>query len=392
LKESKSSGKSISVISDAFARQIIGHHTGFGSSVQHFHPLISTGGILPLLGRWIELIYALPFLRVSREILTQRIESLTTRQEQPVSPVLNFLFNFSGQQNIIQSLSRLPDRTLKRVFMSSEGSRIFQTLNRLLATSPERSYYFQTGITFNSSAESLLSLSRAITLLHRESNEPGVSIDRPQIQTYPQPASERITPPITEQAGEISGEEDRRQVLSAITPYLFTTRFQPLLLRHHLLTAVNANRESMVFPFITRPVTTTLIAPMLQTMSESNETISNALTRNRSSSIEDRQPRALTVAPVPNQRTTPTQGAVAGVPGLNILNLTKIAPIYRTYPAMEIISAGESTRVIRETQVIEKEVAARQPAPPQIDVERLTEEVYQMFERRMKIERERRGL
>ena len=106
-------------------------------------------------------------------------------------------------------------------------------------------------------------------------------------------------------------------MIPAITPLLFTTRFQPLLLRHQLPVTLNVMRDSMVFPF-PRPVTTPLLDPLLKTISESNETVSYAPTRNGSGTPDDRQPRPL-AAPASNQQTAPTQRVAAGVPGPNTL-------------------------------------------------------------------------
>ncbi|KAF5437069.1 hypothetical protein C5S35_06020 [Candidatus Methanophagaceae archaeon] len=69
------------------------------------------------------------------------------------------------------------------------------------------------------------------------------------------------------------------------------------------------------------------------------------------------------------------------------------APIYHTYPEIEHVT---STHVEIKERVIEKGEESKQPhATPQlpgIDVNRLADEVYQMMERKLRIEKERRGL
>ncbi|MBE9593799.1 MAG: hypothetical protein IMF19_10005, partial [Proteobacteria bacterium] len=70
------------------------------------------------------------------------------------------------------------------------------------------------------------------------------------------------------------------------------------------------------------------------------------------------------------------------------------APIYHTYPKIEHVTSTHR-EVIKE-RVIEKEVDSKPPqGTPQltsIDLNRLTDQVYQMLARKIRIERERRGL
>ena len=72
----------------------------------------------------------------------------------------------------------------------------------------------------------------------------------------------------------------------------------------------------------------------------------------------------------------------------------KKAPIYHTYPKIEHVTATH-TEIIRE-RVIEKKEDIKPlhatPQLPSIDLNRLTDQVYQMLERKVRIERERRGL
>ncbi len=440
MKEPISSEKPIAVTSDGFSRQIIRRHAGFGSFVQHFHPLISTGGIIPLLGRWIELIYAMPFFSIRREITTQRIESMTDKINQPVSLILNFLLNFSEQQHIFQSQSRLLDETLKK-----------------LAITMQRSYFFQPGGTFASPVTSLLSLSRAIIQLHRERDQLYESRDRSQVSTYTQSVLSETSRPVTEQTNGISPEEKRQKFSETLVPLLLTVRYNPMLLSYQLPTIIHIARESAISPAarriteslvaagritvplvttrqiteslvaatrITVPLVTTrqitespvtvrritapLVAPLPKTKGEREETPGySRLTTDRVDSASSRQARSLTLVPTATQGVEPIQRVAtqreavqreaaqreaAEGSQLNVLKLTKIEPAYRTYPAMETITSRENPQIIRETQVIEKEVATKQPPQPKIDIERLTEEVYRLFERRVKIERERRGL
>ncbi|NQE46216.1 hypothetical protein C5S31_09375 [ANME-1 cluster archaeon GoMg2] len=72
----------------------------------------------------------------------------------------------------------------------------------------------------------------------------------------------------------------------------------------------------------------------------------------------------------------------------------KKAPIYHTYPKIEHVTATH-TEIIKE-RVIEKKEDIKPlhatPQLPSIDLNRLTDQVYQMLARKVRIERERRGL
>jgi hypothetical protein len=76
------------------------------------------------------------------------------------------------------------------------------------------------------------------------------------------------------------------------------------------------------------------------------------------------------------------------------LEMEKAASIYHTHPEIEHVTTTR-TEIIKE-RVIEKEEESKPPhaAPqlPSIDVNRLTDQIYQMMERKIRIEKERRGL
>ena len=76
------------------------------------------------------------------------------------------------------------------------------------------------------------------------------------------------------------------------------------------------------------------------------------------------------------------------------LNASEVekAPIYHSYPEIEHVTSTH-TEIIKE-RVIEKEDKPAQVTPqlPSIDVNRLAGQIYQLIERRVRIEKERRGL
>jgi len=69
-------------------------------------------------------------------------------------------------------------------------------------------------------------------------------------------------------------------------------------------------------------------------------------------------------------------------------------PLYHTYPEIEHVTSTH-TEMIKE-RVIEKEIDSKPshatPQLPSIDLNRLTDQIYQLMERKVRIERERRGL
>jgi hypothetical protein len=70
------------------------------------------------------------------------------------------------------------------------------------------------------------------------------------------------------------------------------------------------------------------------------------------------------------------------------------ANIYRTHPEIEHVISTH-TEIVKE-KVIERELDSKPlqvtPQPPSIDVDRMADQIYQLIERRVRIERERRGL
>jgi D-hexose-6-phosphate mutarotase len=76
---------------------------------------------------------------------------------------------------------------------------------------------------------------------------------------------------------------------------------------------------------------------------------------------------------------------------LNIREIEK-APLYHTYPRIEHVTSTH-TEIIKE-RVIEKEDRTPHATPqlPSIDLNRLTDQIYPLLERKVRIERERRGL
>jgi len=77
----------------------------------------------------------------------------------------------------------------------------------------------------------------------------------------------------------------------------------------------------------------------------------------------------------------------------DVLELQKPAK-YQLYPEIEHVKSTK-TEIVKE-KVIEKEIASKiqneTPKIPEIDINRLADTVYQLIERKMRIERERRGI
>ena len=68
----------------------MGKYAGTGF-VRPFSPLVSTGGTAALLWKWLELVYASPFLSVSREIITTQMGSQPGAAAQTLELALNFV-------------------------------------------------------------------------------------------------------------------------------------------------------------------------------------------------------------------------------------------------------------------------------------------------------------
>lgn len=77
---------------------------------------------------------------------------------------------------------------------------------------------------------------------------------------------------------------------------------------------------------------------------------------------------------------------------LDLLDWGSMEPVARTYPPAGVAPPGAMPEITSNQRDTAKGMAPPPPQPLKVDVEGLTEQVYQLLERKIRIERERRGL
>lgn len=77
---------------------------------------------------------------------------------------------------------------------------------------------------------------------------------------------------------------------------------------------------------------------------------------------------------------------------LNVFEPGKGEPVYHTYPKTQPISPMERTQLVKKEKAVEKAAPQKPPQFSRTDMDRLTDEVYRLIERKIRIEKERRGL
>jgi len=182
--------------------------------------------------------------------------------------------------------------------------------------------------------------------------------------------SSSIAQPVSLEHSGIETEKESPVATNYQVPMITTP---PLVVTHKPLGVRNKNQETIVLHS-----TSDFIKPLFSYYSIDKEAGQRILPDFKSASLA--QPVSRETAELGIEQTH-----------LNTSEIGKV-PIYHTYPKIEHVTATH-TEIIKE-RVIEKEdkVPYATPQLPSIDVNRLTDQVYQMMARKMRIERERRGL
>ena len=314
------------LIDRKFSQKIVDKYTNLKLFTTDFTPITSTKRIIPRM-KWLELIYALPYFVLRREILN----------------------SFRRTKNVFAAAKQIWN-----IFVQLEF--------------PRSHYEYRT------------------TRLHRFSRE-NINIQYPISTIQVKPVSSSYVNlmksrgfysklPFMELAQYASHETTKMETEKelAVTNYGLPVVTPPLpTLSHKPLGVSNKNQVSYVLHS-----TSDFITPFFTYYSLEKEAGQKILSYLKLSSIA--QPVSRETAEVGNKQTH-----------LNTLEIEK-APLYHTYPKVEHVTSTH-TEIIKE-RVIEKEDKPPHATPqlPSVDVNRLTDQVYQLMERKVRIERERRGL
>jgi len=275
------------LVDRGFSQKIVDKYTNLKLFTANFAPIISTRRVIPH-KRWLELVYAMPYLVLRREILN----------------------SFKRTMNVFASAKQIWNIFVHLEFPLSRYEYITTRLHRFSRENRNIQYPLS---------------SPYVNLV----NTPGF---------YFESSSMALAQPVSHETTRIETE-------SAFTNYpLPLVTQQPLVVIHKPSAVSNKNLVTYMHPSTSDFINSTFI------------------------NIMNNKQRAL-----------------------NNMEMEK-APIYHTYPKIEHVTSTH-TELIKE-KVIEKEDKPLQATPqlPSFDLNRLTDQVYQLLERKIRIERERRGL
>lgn len=408
-----------------FPQKIVDKYNKLRLFTLNFSPAVFTKRIIPFLSRWIELMYAMPYLISRREILTSLKESRTNIVTQPIKQIWNILVHLEGtaspsqygQQPLSYLESRPPTHPERSTRLSFVGSRPPASVERSTNLSQRRFDAFKPQ-NMTALGQKTTSLSERAPLILQNSDIAHYPYELPESEAHKggkrigldtEPSSVKLPQAVREQPeGERKVENIQKELpVTDHQPSLISYQppslsYQPSLISYQLLTlsykpsAISQPSEETYTLPATKDPGATFFTLSQKTRADSEEKVMYSKSPlSYTDFISDKQGHRTSSAAGPHSPwggVLPLKNEAFQRSQLNVLELGKVEPIYHTYPRIEPVTSKEAPQIIREERIIEKEVASKSPQLPKIDVDHLADQVYQLMERKIRIERERRGL
>lgn len=370
-----------------FPKKIVDKYNKLRLFTLNFSPAVFTKRIIPFLSRWIELVYAMPYLISRREILTSLKESRTNIVTQPIKQIWNILVHLEGSaspsQYGQQPLSYLESRPPASVERNMNLS-----LRRFDAFKPQN---------MTAPGQKTTSLSERASLILRNSDIAHYPYEPPEGEAHKggkgigldtESSSVKLPQTVSEQSKEGSK-------IGTIQKELPVISHQPLTLSYKPSAISQPSEENYILPS-----TKDLGKPFFNSSQKIKTDGDGKVIYSKSplsylDFISNKQMQKAPSAAGPHSPwggVLPLENEAFQHPQLNVLELGKVESIYHTYPRIEPVTSKETPQIIKEERIIEKEVASKSLQLPKINVDRLADQVYQLMERKIRIERERRGL
>jgi Tfp pilus assembly protein FimV len=335
------------LITQGFSQKILDKYTWLRLFTLNFSPLISTKGFVLFLSRWIELVYALPYIILTREILTSSKEPSTITVLQPFKQIWNILVHLeripSSSQYGQQPPSYLVTQPPAKARISWKNFNIFQPQNMALLNL--RTNYLSQGMP--------------------------LTLEKSDIKHYPyKPVEEQSLTAKPFQTAESRVQDIQRQL---------STADRQLQLTSHQLLSLSYKPST-----ISQAVENYLSTIKAGTPQPSREEATNG----EEIELSDKSPRRYPELESIKQKRPGFRRAE-----LNLSELDGIEHIhYRNFPKMDFVTSGATPELVRNEMKVEKEAPQKPAQLSKTDMNRLTDEVYRLLERKIRIERERRGL
>jgi hypothetical protein len=397
--------------SQDFPQRIADRYATLGLFTLNFSPHIFTERIAPFLSRWVELVYAMPYLMLRRETSTLLKETSTNIITQPIEQIWNILVYLEGTSALTQH-GQQPLSYLR----NQPSAEVAKSIYPLLAILKKFDTFKYQNIAYPY-MRNVQALEHT-PLIPRKGGETHYA---PKLTGRETKEIEGKTPiyarPLLERKTSISTKlslmglpkavrekpAEAKKASGTLRGFTFTgypspvINYQPLILSHTPLAITHPS--GVTYHYTNRPgVYTSDSTREIKTErgGELGESPSS-----RFYLAGDKQRREIYPLAMPRYSW---QGGVTLERGafprskLNVLELARVEHAYRNYPRMETVlplTSVETTRTKKEEEAREPAQVPKPPQPPQppkLDVDRLADKVYQLIERRVRIERERRGL
>jgi hypothetical protein len=351
------------LIDKGFSQKIADKYTNLQLFTTAFTPITSTKRIIPRM-RWLELIYALPVV-LRREILNsfKRTKNVFASAKQIWNIFVQLEFPRSRSEYVTTRLHRFSREIMKMQVKPVSGIP-YPVSSSYVNHVKSRGFYFISAASYNYPASYILPrISDLITHPFRHySIKPTFFLRHKAV-----PVKQRGVSSDLQKSDAPYGHLETLQKGQKINPYLKSSTMalaQPL--SHE--TVISRTENELAFQNYPLPVVSH------QPSAVSNNNLRTYIPTTTSNFIN------LSSFNIINKKNEQMQ-----------LGAEK-APLYHTYPRIEHVTSTQ-TEIIKE-RVIEKEDKPPHATPqlPSVDVNRLTDQVYQLMERKVRIERERGGL
>jgi len=394
-----------------FPKKIVDKYNKLRLFTLNFSPAVFTKRIIPFVGKWIELVYAMPYLISRREILTSLKESRTNIVTQPIKQIWNILVHLEGsaspsqygQQPLSYLESQPPTHPERSTHLSFVGSQPPASVERNMNLSLRRFDAFKPQ-NMPAPGQKTTSLSERASLILRNSDIAHYPYEPPESEAHKggkrigldtESSSAKLPQTVSEQPKEGSKAGTIQKELPVTGHPLPVINYQPLTLSYKPSAISQPSEESYILPS-----TKDLGKPFSNSSQKIKTDGDGKVIYSKSplsylDFISNKQMQKASSAAGPHSPwggILPLENKAFQHPQLNVLELGKVESIYHTYPRIEPVTSKETPQIIKEEKIIEKEVASKSLQLPKINIDRLADQVYQLMERKIRIERERRGL
>lgn len=384
-------------VSLSFAQRVANRYAGMKSVTSGLSPLVSTKRFMLFLNRWMELVYIMPYVTLRREILKSLIKTRTNLTTQPIQQIWNIMVYLKGNTISAQYgknlafLEKMVSAEAGNIYLSSQKTE--PKFNDTTILNLSHPFYFSGGTRLTTPT------SKAVT----SNAEVAERTEHRAGQATINPLAEPSTTEPSRDAGFL------QLTLSHAYPLV---SHQPIALSYNKPMIVTQPGYSAKQETINRASSEPVSSALEESERKSGITDStipsgiqgsidetfNSHPLSYTSLEGDKQGREVVLAGELRsfaEGALPQDRDVFNRSQTDFQSLGQRKSIYRTFPTFETASPGvfaQSTTNKKEEKVREATPSAKPTQPQNLDLDRVADQVYRLIERKIRIERERRGL